>query len=415
MSARVLQVNVSPGGVPKRPVEGPVRVERLGLAGDRHASDTVHGGPHRAVCLLGIEAIRRIAAEGNPIAPGGVGENLTTEGIELGGLPAGSRLAIGPSLVLELAEPAYPCSTIAASFADGRSARISPKTHRGDVRMYARVLVEGEVRAGDAIDVLPPASDRTVTEERLARLDAADRKSMLGIWRAVEGTGVDLRILEDHELLLCCEPGREGGPWNGGLGFTTLPHLVGRGLDHFRRHRATGWLELDPDDAEAPASEPSDIRSVLAALPDALRPGTSDGVAVRTVGPDDAPAWGETLRCGLDEGSSIDWGAAAPHLARFPGTTLLLAELDGAPAGAAMLQVHRGAAWISGAAVVPEARGRGVHRALIAERIRLGRVAGCDLFGADADPGSRSERNLEAAGLAVIGRRGRWPSSAFEA
>lgn len=65
---RLLQVNVSPGGVPKLPVPS-ARVTTLGVEGDRQADATVHGGPHRAVSILAIEAIRRVAAEGHPIAP----------------------------------------------------------------------------------------------------------------------------------------------------------------------------------------------------------------------------------------------------------------------------------------------------------------------------------------------------------
>jgi len=44
-SGRVLQVNVSGGGVPKRPVER-AWVGRFGLEGDAHRENTVHGGPH---------------------------------------------------------------------------------------------------------------------------------------------------------------------------------------------------------------------------------------------------------------------------------------------------------------------------------------------------------------------------------
>ena len=43
---------------------------------------TVHGGPYRAVCLYAIEAIERLQAEGHPVEPGSVGDNLTTSGIE---------------------------------------------------------------------------------------------------------------------------------------------------------------------------------------------------------------------------------------------------------------------------------------------------------------------------------------------
>ena len=90
----LLHVNVSPGGVPKLPIpEG--EVTRFGVVGDRQADATVHGGPHRAVSILGIEAIRRVAAEGHPIAPGTAGENLTVSGFDVSSLPLGTRLAIG--------------------------------------------------------------------------------------------------------------------------------------------------------------------------------------------------------------------------------------------------------------------------------------------------------------------------------
>jgi len=88
-SGRVLQVSVSPGGLPKLPVER-AWVGRLGLEGDAHHDDTVHGGPHRAVCLFGIEAIERLQAEGHPLGSGSVGENLTTSGIEWSLLPVGT-------------------------------------------------------------------------------------------------------------------------------------------------------------------------------------------------------------------------------------------------------------------------------------------------------------------------------------
>ena len=149
----VIQVNVSPGGVPKHPVAGAF-VGRLGLEGDDHHDVADHGGPNRAVCLLAIEVIRRIAAEGHPIAPGTTGENITAEGIEFGALPSGTRLAIGDSLILELTEPTTPCKTIRESFSDGRFVRLGTKLYGIDTRVYARVVREGMVRAGDAIRVL---------------------------------------------------------------------------------------------------------------------------------------------------------------------------------------------------------------------------------------------------------------------
>lgn len=168
----VVQVNVSPGGVPKLPVEGAF-VGRLGLEGDDHHDVADHGGPNRAVCLLSIEVIRRIAAEGHPIAPGTTGENITAEGIEFGALPSGTRLAIGDSLVLELTEPTTPCKTIRESFSDGRFVRLGTKLHGIDTRVYARVVREGMVRAGDAIQVLAAEVAANARAEPADRLGGA--------------------------------------------------------------------------------------------------------------------------------------------------------------------------------------------------------------------------------------------------
>ena len=159
-AGRVVRVNISPGGVPKGPVPS-ARVGRLGLEGDAHQHDGVHGGPHRAICLFAIEAIRRVAADGHPIAPGTVGENLTTEGIELAALAPGTRLAIGADVLLELSGPANPCDVIRGSFRGGKSGRISILKHPLDSRVYARVLAGGTIAAGDVIRVLSPAPDST--------------------------------------------------------------------------------------------------------------------------------------------------------------------------------------------------------------------------------------------------------------
>jgi MOSC domain-containing protein YiiM len=154
---RVLQVNTSPGGVPKLPVAA-AYVDQLGLTGDGHSDSVSHGGPLAAVSLLAIEAVRRVAADGNPIAPGTTGENVTTEGVEWGALPLGTRVAVGPELVIELTKHVVPCKTIAHNFTDGRFARLSAKVHPLDTRLYASVIHEGTIRPGDTIAIvhLPP-------------------------------------------------------------------------------------------------------------------------------------------------------------------------------------------------------------------------------------------------------------------
>jgi MOSC domain-containing protein YiiM len=150
---RVVQVNVSDGGVPKHAVPA-ARVTLTGLAGDRQRDLRHHGGPERAVCLLALELIERLRAEGHPIEPGSTGENLTLAGLDWSALAPGTRLAFAGGVELQVSSPAVPCPTIRASFTAGGFERLSAKRHPGESRLYCRVLREGEVRAGEGVEVV---------------------------------------------------------------------------------------------------------------------------------------------------------------------------------------------------------------------------------------------------------------------
>ena len=163
MRGRVVRVNVSDGGVPKRSV-GRARVGRDGVEGDRQNDLEHHGGPDRAVSVFSLEVIERVRAEGHPIGAGTAGENLTVEGLEWARISPGARLELERGVVLEVASFAMPCRTIAGSFADGESKRISQKLHPGESRVYCRVVREGEVREGERIRVIGAPADGTDVE-----------------------------------------------------------------------------------------------------------------------------------------------------------------------------------------------------------------------------------------------------------
>jgi len=153
MAGRVLQINLSRGGVPKLPVPE-ATVRESGIEGDGHNEPlTVHGGPERAVCLFSAERIAALAAEGHPIAPGATGENITTEGIDWDTVTPGRQLRIGDEVVLEVTRYTTPCTTIRASFKDRDSNRIHQNLHPGWSRVYARVLSGGVIRPGDPIEL----------------------------------------------------------------------------------------------------------------------------------------------------------------------------------------------------------------------------------------------------------------------
>lgn len=153
---RIYQLNVSRGGAPKSPIaEG--RLTEEGIEGDFHDDVQTHGGPMRALCLFTMEEIERLAAEGHPIYPGAVGENVTLSGVPQDALTPGMRLALGDEVVIEVTTYTSPCKSIAHAFNDGDFTRISQKTHPGESRVYAKVLRAGVLHAGDAARIVAVA------------------------------------------------------------------------------------------------------------------------------------------------------------------------------------------------------------------------------------------------------------------
>jgi MOSC domain-containing protein YiiM len=153
-SGRIVQISVSPGGVPKRPVES-ADVTAGGVAGDAQRDLEHHGGPDRALCLFPMELIRTLQAEGHPIAPGQIGENLTVEGLDWDTVAPGVRLLLGEDVLVEVTRYTSPCGNIRAAFTGGNYARVSQKRHPGASRVYARVLRAGAIRRGDPVRLLP--------------------------------------------------------------------------------------------------------------------------------------------------------------------------------------------------------------------------------------------------------------------
>jgi len=156
----VHQLSVSGGGVPKLPVPE-ARVHVGGMAGDAQADRAHHGGPERALCLFALEQIEELQAEGHPIAPGNAGENVTVVGLDWRRVVPGARLRLGEEVLVEVSSYTSPCRTIAGWFADGDFNRMNQQTHPGWSRVYARVLEEGVLRQGDAVELLDePAAER---------------------------------------------------------------------------------------------------------------------------------------------------------------------------------------------------------------------------------------------------------------
>jgi len=149
-TGRIHQISVSRGGVPKLPVAS-AAVSDLGIVGDEHRDTQGHGGPERALCFYSLELIDALRTEGHPVAPGGMGENITTAGIDHQMVQPGDRFGLGEEVVVEVTRYTTPCTNIRESFQDADFTRVSQKLNPGWSRYYARVIRGGEIRPGDSI------------------------------------------------------------------------------------------------------------------------------------------------------------------------------------------------------------------------------------------------------------------------
>ena len=139
-------------GIFKEPVVGRVRVRTLNVDGDSQADRKVHGGPDMAVYAYPVEHYPYWQAEleRTPFPSGQFGENLTLEGLTEEWVRVGDRFRVGGAL-LQVTQPRIPCYKLALRMGTGpdflRRFRDS-----GRLGFYLRVLEEGEVGAGDAIE-----------------------------------------------------------------------------------------------------------------------------------------------------------------------------------------------------------------------------------------------------------------------
>ena len=156
MNGRIVQINVSPGGVPKRAVPRG-RVTRSGLEGDGHRDSVHHGGPDRALCLFSLEQIEALRAEGHPVEPGALGENVTVAELDWARVQPEDFYRLGEEVLVQITRFTSPCLSIRPAFRDGTHSRVSERRHPGWSRVYARVLVPGEIAAGDPVERLTPA------------------------------------------------------------------------------------------------------------------------------------------------------------------------------------------------------------------------------------------------------------------
>lgn len=136
--------------IDKRPVEGPVKVHRLGLQGDIQANRVHHGGPDQAVYAYSQADADYWAAQlQQDLPPGSFGENLRVAGIDATAAVIGERWKIGLDVELEVTSPRTPCATFQRRL--GERQWVKRFTEEGRVGAYLRVIKTGSIQAGDHI------------------------------------------------------------------------------------------------------------------------------------------------------------------------------------------------------------------------------------------------------------------------
>lgn len=154
----------------KHPQEAIAVLADHGVAGDAHAGATVRHRfarrkeptkPNlRQIHLIPKEFLDDLAGLGFDVPPGGLGENVLTEGLDLLSLPIDTRLRLGTDAVVRLTGRRSPCSLI-DKYRPGLLkhcfAEEGDRGKQGRVGVLGVVEAGGTIRGGDAIEVLLPA------------------------------------------------------------------------------------------------------------------------------------------------------------------------------------------------------------------------------------------------------------------
>jgi MOSC domain-containing protein YiiM len=182
--------------IDKRPVPGPVAVGRLGLAGDEQVDKPDHGGYEQALYAYAREDLDWwVERLGRELPSGTFGENITTGGLEVTGALIGEVWRLG-SAVVQVTSPRIPCAVFAGWMDEHQW--VKRFAAAGRVGAYLRVLEEGQVSAGDPVEILArPATRLTIAESVRAYYGDVDlmRRLLLVEGRSSKWDEIALSVL----------------------------------------------------------------------------------------------------------------------------------------------------------------------------------------------------------------------------
>ena len=162
MSGRIVQLHAKPRegrarGLPKRAVPS-LTITPAGVEGDfnRWRTEEANGDPDQAVLLLSEEILADLRAEGWPVEPGELGENLTVAGLPPDALQRGAQVCLG-EVVLELSKPCDPCIVLySLPYVGVERGPAFLRTLQGRRGWFARVVRGGTIRPEMPVEVRTP-------------------------------------------------------------------------------------------------------------------------------------------------------------------------------------------------------------------------------------------------------------------
>jgi len=167
----------------KAPVPGRVQVGRVNLTGDEQADHRFHGGVDKAIYAYAREDYDWWGEElGDPLADGTFGENLTLAAVDVTAAVVGDRWQVGSAL-LEVTGPRTPCWKLGARMENVEFPVYFAAAGRPGA--YLRVLTEGDVGAGDEVNVVQRPTHRLTVGE-VAEIYHGDRGKCTELLRAPE-------------------------------------------------------------------------------------------------------------------------------------------------------------------------------------------------------------------------------------
>ena len=181
----------------KEPVSGRVMMRKMNIDGDAQADLRNHGGVHKAAYAYPIENYEFWKKELNrdDFTYGQFGENLTVEGMTEDNAHVGDVFRIGGAVV-QATQPRNPCYKLGIKMGSVEFVRTFLQSCR--LGIYMRVLEEGEIGAGDAIERIKEDPERMTVRE-IARLRNIDTENMEGLKKALRIQALPPTLKQDFE------------------------------------------------------------------------------------------------------------------------------------------------------------------------------------------------------------------------